>query len=127
MKYVYIDGDDIGLRIEKCLLTNDEIGLQEINKTINQAISHLTNYLIKQECHIIFSGADGIIFKAENPQIEEVQSYIAATEKTIAFSIGVGNSLGEAFLALRYAKSNGKNGAAILDSDFIWMDNPSVN
>lgn len=124
MKYIYIDGDDIGLRIEKSLMTNDERSLRVINIAVNEAILRLTNYLTNRNCKIIFSGADGIIFKTENLRIEEFQSYIYTIERSITFSIGIGNSLKEAFLALRYAKANGKNGVAILDGDFIWMDNP---
>lgn len=127
MKYIYIDGDDIGLRIEKSLIANDVRGLNAINQAVNEAISRLTDYLASQNCQIIFSGADGIIFNTEDPHIKEIQSYISTIEKSITFSIGVGNSLREAFLALRHAKANGKNGVMILDGDFIWVDNSCRN
>ena len=123
MKYIYIDGDDIGLMIEKCFMGNDEKNLKKINTTINRAITQLTEYLTKEGCDIIFSGADGIIFKKQNPNTAAILSHINTINTSITFSIGVGNSLREAFLALRFAKANGKNGIATLDSDFIWHKN----
>ena len=61
MKYVYIDGDDIGLQIEKALLTGDEAGLQAVNQAVSHAIGEITDYLTAHGCHIIFSGADGVM------------------------------------------------------------------
>lgn len=121
MKYIYLDGDDIGLKIEKCFMTNDEDGLKIINSDINSTIFKITEYLQQIECEIIFSGADGIIFKKVQIDVEQITSFIQSLKNNFTFSIGVGNSLQEAFLALRYAKSNGKNGSAILESDFEWI------
>ena len=118
MKYVYIDGDDIGLRIEKCFMANNEIELNSINKEISNIIERISSYLEKTGCVIIFNGADGIIFKHENPDIKNIYYYIKSINSKITFSIGIGNSLRETFLALRYMKANGKNGVATLNKDF---------
>jgi len=114
MKYAYIDGDDIGLRIEKCFMDNDENTLTEINSLINNVISLITNYLFTNGSKIIFSGADGIICKSPNLDPSLIHDYINTNSPDINFSIGVGESLQDAFLALRYAKSNGKNKVVIL-------------
>jgi hypothetical protein len=123
MKYIYIDGDDIGLKIEKSFMTNDEMDLQAINSEVNRVITQLADDLSASGCEILFSGADGIILKTQTPHIEYIHSILDSLGTALTFSIGVGGSLREAFLALRYAKANGKNGVAILDNDFIWRRN----
>jgi hypothetical protein len=37
MQYVYIDGDDIGLKIEKSFMTNDEAELRVVNIEVDRA------------------------------------------------------------------------------------------
>lgn len=61
MMYAYIDGDDIGLRIENSFMNNNEIRLKEINELVKEVIEKITIYLKENNHEIIFSGADGII------------------------------------------------------------------
>jgi GTP cyclohydrolase III len=123
MQYVYIDGDDIGLKIEKSFMTNDEAELRVVNIEVDRAISTISNQLKDRGFDIIFCGADGIICKKYKIDIEVLHSYISGLNFSIRFSVGIGNTLREAFLALRYAKSNGKNGIAILEDEFKWIKN----
>ena len=109
MYYIYIDGDDIGLEIEKSFLDNDEISLGQINKEINSVTKEMSDYMVKAGLSILFLGADGIICKGENINIKELSSYIKEISNKFTFSIGVGNNLRDSFLALRYAKSIGKD------------------
>lgn len=118
MMYAYIDGDDIGLRIENSFMNNDEIKLKEINDGVKEIIKKITTYLEGNNYTIIFSGADGIICKHEDINVKQVLEFIRSNSKEISFSIGVGNSLRDSFLALRYAKSSGKNVAAIFNNGF---------
>lgn len=123
MQYVYIDGDDIGLKIEKSFMTNNEAELRVVNMEVDRAVSTISNQLKDRGFDIIFCGADGIICKKDKIDIEVLQSYISDLTFSIRFSVGIGNTLREAFLALRYAKSNGKNGIAILEDEFKWIKN----
>lgn len=123
MQYVYIDGDDIGLKIEKSFMTNNEAELRVVNTEVDRAVSTISNQLKDRNFDIIFCGADGIICKKDNIDIEVFHSYISGLNFRIRFSVGIGNTLREAFLALRYAKSNGKNGIAILEDEFKWIKN----
>jgi len=123
MQYVYIDGDDIGLKIEKSFMTNNEAELRVVNTEVDRAVSTISNQLKDRDFDIIFCGADGIICKKDNIDIEVLHSYISGLNFSIRFSVGIGNTLREAFLALRYAKSNGKNGIAILEDEFKWIKN----
>ncbi|MBE9092446.1 mCpol domain-containing protein [Tychonema sp. LEGE 07203] len=123
MQYVYIDGDDIGLKIEKSFMTNNEAELRVVNVEVNRAVSTISNQLKDRGFDIIFCGADGIICKKDKIDIKALHSYISDLNFSIRFSVGIGNTLREAFLALRYAKSNGKNGIAIFEDEFKWIKN----
>lgn len=109
IKYAYIDGDNIGLLIEKSFMDNNERKLQEVNNNVRKIVKSITFFLKEQKLDIIFSGADGVICKGENIDGIVLHNYIKSISKKITFSIGIGNNLREAFLALRYAKSNNKN------------------
>lgn len=114
MKYAYIDGDNIGLSIEKCFMENDEENLIRINEEVNSMVQKISAFLVRQGNSIIFSGADGIICKGMDLDLKELLNFIRSSTKNFTFSIGGGKSLNEAFLALRYAKANNKNVAVEL-------------
>lgn len=126
MIYFYIDGDDVGLRLEHSLLTNDEETLTQINSEVTSTIIRLTESLERRRCEIIFSGADGVIGKTHPENVDAVHDSVRSLVGSLTFSIGVGGCLRDAFAALRFAKANGKNGLAYLDSDFHWKSNSSI-
>ena len=119
--YAYLDGDDVGLKIEQGLLTNNEAILRKTNEEMNSIVCELTGFLVGSNYEIIFSGADGIICKGEHISIDMIHSFLHETKPSIKFSIGIGRSLSDAFLALRFAKANGKNGTAVLNEGFEWI------
>lgn len=120
MIYAYIDGDDIGLKIEKSFMDNDEKKLQDVNNEVKKIIDKITFYLIKNNCTIIFSGADGIICKGFDLDLKALLNFIQSESKLLTFSIGAAESLCDSFLALRYAKTNGKNiGAFYKNNQFL--------
>lgn len=109
MGYTYIDGDNIGLLIERSFLENDELTLIEINKGVKESIGLITNYLSEQNQEIVFSGADGIICKGDDLSIEDTLDFIRLNNKRLTYSIGEGHDLRDCYIALRYAKSLNKN------------------
>ena len=119
--YAYLDGDDVGLRIESGLLINSEDVLRRINAEVNSVVYELTGVLICSNHEIIFSGADGIICKSEHIDVERIHSFLRETKFSIGFSIGIGHSLRDAFAALRFAKANGKGSTAVCDDGFEWL------
>lgn len=116
--YAYIDGDDIGLKIEKSFMENDEFNLSLINNKVKNMKEIITTYLVANGFEIIFSGADGIICKRNDIESAEILDFIRKNVQGITFSLGVGKSLRDSYLALRYAKCNGKNICAIYDFEF---------
>lgn len=117
MYFVYIDGDDIGLGIERSFMENDEVSLSLINKDMNNITRLVSDFLVNVGFSVLFLGADGIICKGENINIVDLSAFIKKTSHGFTFSIGVGGNLRDAFLALRYAKSIGK------DTNVLFMNN----
>lgn len=117
MMYAYIDGDDIGLRIEHSFMDNNEVTLKNVNDNVKVIVEKITTYLIGNNAKIIFSGADGIICKSETLDVREIIRFIRTNSEDITFSIGIGNCLRDAFLALRYAKSSGKDIVALYNNN----------
>ena len=109
MNYIYIDGDNIGLKIEQSFLNNREGELTEVNFQVTNAIINITSYLMTLKHEVLFSGADGIISKGEELDVVELLKIVREVEPNLTFSLGIGKSLRDAYVALRYAKSNGKN------------------
>ncbi len=109
MKYLYIDGDNIGLKIEQSFFNNDEAELNKTNLKVINTVSEITSYLKEINHQIIFSGADGIIAKGKEVDITKLLNFTRDLNTDITFSIGIGNNLNNCYVALRYAKSSGKN------------------
>ena len=123
-KYVYIDGDNIGLKIESSFLENDEDSLITINNQVKLIVKEITDSLIELGQEIIFSGADGIICKGNKISNLHLLKTIRSISRNITFSIGSGNSLSDCYIALRYAKSKGKNIAVdYSDSKYLIEEN----
>lgn len=119
MYYIYIDGDDIGLGIERSFMENDETSLSLINKDMNNITKAISEYLVNAGFSMLFLGADGVICKGENLNMNELSAFVKRISRKFTFSIGVGSNLQKAFLALRYAKSIGKDANVLLiDSEF---------
>ena len=113
MRYITIDGDDVGRRITSSYLSNDLGALIAVNKLVNNKTLQVADFLRSQGYVIVFCAADGVAAYCQGENIIEDDvlfnsvSRIANNEMT--FSVGVGNSLRESYVALLAAKSNGKN------------------
>jgi predicted DNA repair protein MutK len=111
LKYISIDGDDIGRKITHYYLTNNETKLKEFSKNLCRVTDEISKYLLIINCNIVFSAADGIVASFDKnldinklfKKIQEIESF------EITFSAGVGDTLQEAYMALLYSKSKGKN------------------
>lgn len=109
MMYIILDGDDIGLKIEKSFMENDELTLKKVNEDIKRIVDFISIYLAQEGFEIIFSGADGIICKGNEVNIKNLSNFVKKECLPYTFSIGIGDTLKSSFLALRYAKSISKN------------------
>lgn len=111
MKYISIDGDDVGRKITAYYLSNNVKGLRDLSLAMKIATEAIADELVGLGFNIIFCAADGVVAEATldidfNDIFENID---VLAPKGITFSAGVGENLKEAYIALISAKSNGKN------------------
>jgi hypothetical protein len=115
--YISIDGDDIGDKIAKSYIENDEENLKKIIQDLEDILTKLSELLRNLEFEIIFCAADGIACKGSNVEINKFAHYIESIGKpSYTFSAGIGTDLQSSFFSLRYAKSIGKNKIVICEN-----------
>lgn len=124
MKYISIDGDDIGRKITSYYLSNSCNNLKELSSSLKISTEKISSHLTSLGFTIIFCAADGVVAeiktKMDFKMLFHEISHLAP--EGITFSAGVGSSLREAYIALMSAKSNGKgclHEYAALDSEKI--------
>ncbi len=111
MNYITIDGDDIGKKISSCYFKNDPDRLKFISETIQKATTNISELLISYGFDIIFCAADGVS-GVTHKDIDLIKLFLSLNKIApdgFTFSVGVGRSLRDAYIALLEAKSNGKN------------------
>lgn len=111
MKYITIDGDDIGQKISACYFRNDSDALFNLNKLVAGIVTDIAQFLSEQGYEIIFSAADGVAAYSSSCTSSGEMLYREISKfggKELTFSVGVGDSLREAYIALLASKSNGK-------------------
>jgi len=107
--YVALDGDDIGDSIRRYFLENDEENIAKKSKEVVAVTKRIRNYLNDLNFKIIFCAGDDILSKGESIDINEFSNFLMQIQDTCTFSVGIGNTLERTYIALRYAKSIGKN------------------
>lgn len=110
MKFITIDGDDVGQKITSSYLNNDVSELVRVNSLIQSKTKSIAEYLEVQGFKVIFCAADGVAGVSDSDfdgeHIYSEVKRIAGQE--LSFSVGVGDTLRDAYVALLYAKSSGK-------------------
>jgi hypothetical protein len=111
LKYISIDGDDIGRKITSSYLNNDENKLQLISHELENLTLAIADYLVDNNFSIIFRAADGVVASTTNEcNFSKIFSDIRSLcSSGITFSAGVGENLRESYIALLNAKSSGKD------------------
>ncbi|MEC6833592.1 mCpol domain-containing protein [Photobacterium toruni] len=111
MIFITIDGDDVGQMITSSYLKNDINELSRINKVVNKKTTLISALLVAQGFNIIFCAADGVAAYIQQDTVDNdflFQSIDTLSNPDLHFSVGIGTTLQEAYIALLSAKSNGK-------------------
>ncbi len=104
--YYAIDGDDIGKVIEKYLLEENARNASLFSALVENKLEAIKLFFEKYNAEIIFCAGDSLLVQID----EIIKIPIELTESSdITFSIGIGDSLSNAVLALKKAKGLGKN------------------
>ncbi len=93
-------------------LANDAVGLSAVVALVHDKVTRIERLLIDAGYTVIFCAADGVVAHhagADNLSAADLYPSIQAIGgNDLTFSMGVGQSLREAYVALQSAKSNGK-------------------
>lgn len=111
LKYISIDGDDIGRKITACYLSNNLKQLGSLSSVLKLSTENISDYLTSMGFEILFCAADGVVASIDSEVSFTVifQQIRMLAPEEVTFSAGVGTNLREAYIALLSAKSNGKD------------------
>lgn len=111
MKYISIDGDDVGRKITSCYLSNDRSRLASLSLSLKNCTKAISILLQKHGFEVVFCAADGVVASTElDVDFKLIFSEIKdISPDGVTFSAGAGGNLRESYVALLSAKSNGKN------------------
>jgi hypothetical protein len=113
IKFISIDGDDIGRRITSFYLKNDHQSLSELSNKLEESTKKISEHLQSIGFRIIFCSADGITaYDTQEKPCDFKEIFLSIKGLApygISFSAGTGKSLRESYIALMSAKSNGKD------------------
>ncbi|WP_429085107.1 mCpol domain-containing protein [Aeromonas veronii] len=111
MKYIAIDGDDVGRLITYCYFNENESRLKMLSAALNDIVIEISEHLKRCGFETIFCAADGITAKTESDidYIKLFNEIKLIAYEPFTFSVGVADSLKDVYIALMDAKCNGKN------------------
>lgn len=90
-------------------MDKDEQLLESLSFSIEKDIKNLAKYLEDKGYYIIMCAGDGLLAKGDIPlNYEELKNALMALNNGYTFSVGVGQTLEDAYTALKYAKLNGR-------------------
>ncbi|MGW1887654.1 mCpol domain-containing protein [Streptomyces sp. NPDC001970] len=120
MPFAIIDGDDVGSKVERHLLSNDVSAFAEASKMVADTIKELAEELTKIDgVKVITVGGDSILTELQSDAAGQLIDTLTSLQRPnrLTFSAGLGATLRESFVALRMAKSSGKCKIAIFPDE----------
>lgn len=110
--FLALDGDDIGRRLELYMLTENLDELRKFSSAFSSIVAKLTDHLsASPSVDIILGSGDSILVALPAEEISKAVGLVErlTSETGFTFSGGYGTSMREAYIALKIAKSTGKN------------------
>lgn len=110
--FALIDGDDVGARMEHLLLNNERLEAVRHSTATDGAMATLVNRLgtLPGVTHLS-TGGDSALFSLDRNSVQAFAGELSQQRAALDFRIscGIGESTSRAFVALRSAKTSGKN------------------
>ena len=114
MKFIRLDADNIGDKIEFALISGHFGDAQQIHNSVQDAMDEIRKTINAfPSWKILMYGCDDVLIQV--PSKDKFQNEIQSIKSNFqiktgcSLSIGIGNSLQEALLNLRIAKLKGKD------------------
>jgi len=106
--YIAIDGDEIGSRMEAYILECHEEMIKKYNMQVNQFLEIIKLYLIKKNIRVILDAGDSILGEGTIILEETIEFFRKNSKNDVTVSVGIGDSMRDSYIALKYAKATGK-------------------
>ena len=125
MYYIVLDGDNVGDLLEHFILAENIEKLkdfsQQISSCFNEFSKHITKKGENKNVVTILNGGDSLMLHVQDNLLRYVlnkiiQYFFHGNSCPCTVSVGVGKSLIDAYLALKFAKSTGKNKIVLLNN-----------
>ncbi len=117
MKYIGIDGDNIGDRLEFFLLESQEESIRSFSQEVELHLKKIWHALQQINAQMILCSGDSLLCKVEVIDAVLLRKAITSERTSgITFSAGIGETLKDAYIALKYAKASGKNKIIYLEN-----------
>ena len=109
--YLSLDGIGVGKMLEKYLFQENPEALHRFSQDLTELINEISSFICECGGTVFLSGGDNILAFLPAESIQRVIDKVDNRKKLIElhFSIGMGSSLTDAYLALKYAKAIGGN------------------
>ena len=101
MRYVALDGDQIGRRLELLILQDDDDAAAALSAAVKAAVGDAATQLANLGFEIVFAGGDSVL--AKTPEFADI-STLRLQYESLSFSVGTGASPSEALISLMQAK-----------------------
>lgn len=110
-KYIRLDADNVGDKIELALLQNNIETANKIHSSVQSGIAKIKNIILESNGEILMAGCDDILFIYSLKSMDFLDNIRNMFEMETGFtlSIGFGNNLAESLESLKIAKLSGKN------------------
>jgi GTP cyclohydrolase III len=103
--FVALDGDQVGRRIEKLILSAKLSELSSYSKSVLDAIKTLESILLKAGGQVYITGGDNLLAEVTDIDLF-LSNFISLRDELVcSFCVGIGKDSIEAYLALKFAKS----------------------
>ncbi|MCD8083345.1 MAG: mCpol domain-containing protein [Clostridiales bacterium] len=105
--YIAIDGDSVGVQLQRLILEERLEELKGFSASIQQTLKNFVNVIEHNGGIVYMSGGDNIFAEGNEVCIQAVvQAVQKENEKQrLYYSMAIGNSTQDAYLGLKYAKS----------------------
>ncbi|MDC0835591.1 mCpol domain-containing protein [Geitlerinema sp. CS-897] len=106
--FVAIDGDLVGRKLEKLIVSNELDELERYSYSINESINriHFLSETFNGKTYL--KGGDSLLIELLEYQLFVEEFISKQSGMPTSFSVGIGRNAVEAYLALKFAKSAGR-------------------
>ena len=118
--FISIDANETGKSLEKIIFAEDHAGLRAFSDKMKQMVYDLESYLKDRGASVYMAGGDNVLAEIPEDLIPEIIAYTRNLNQTqnMRFSVGVGRSAAQSYMALKYAKVNDIFGAKYFGESF---------